>query len=198
MHACVWTRDARDRHRHGLDPAEVLAGTVEIEQPLGYRHLAGTCGLELEQGERVETGERHVLGELVLAPVLLEERQLEALQVEAQRLAGEQPSAPAVPIAELDELLVVELGAHDLVLERLLGPPGEIESDLVAVVVELRELPLHPGVQLFVGELLAQEGVDGLSVLDLALMVVVLVLDYLLAQQRRDDLAPVLLKLARS
>lgn len=96
--AGVRAGDAGHRERDGLDAAEVLARAVEVEQPLGDRHLAGTGRLQLEQGDRVEPGQRDVLGELVLAPVLLQVGQLEAPQVQAEprrpaALCGRRPSS---------------------------------------------------------------------------------------------------------
>ena len=49
-------------------------------------------------------------------------------------------------------------------LHRLLGRASDIEGELVVLVVELGLLALHPTIQLFSGELVAQEliGLPGL------------------------------------
>ena len=92
---------------------------------------------------------------------------LHPLDVEIERLAGEQALAPAVPVVELDEVLGVELGAHQLLLHRPLGLARGVEREAVVLVVEARDLALHPEIELLVGELVVQELIDLLGVVDL-------------------------------
>ena len=137
-----------------------------------------------------------MLGQLVLPPVLVEVGHLEAAEVEGEALAGQQALAPGVPVAEADEVQVVELGPHQLVGEGGLGLLGDVERQLVRLVVGLGQLAPQPRVELVVGELAVQERVDRLGVLDRRQVRLVLPLQDLLADQRADDLAAVLLELA--
>jgi hypothetical protein len=82
-----------------------------------------------------------VTGDLVFAAVLLQVGELEAPQIEVERLAREEPLAGTVPVPELDDVQVVELAPHQLILERLFGALGDVERELVAVEVGARQLP---------------------------------------------------------
>ena len=101
----------------------------------------------VEQRQRVELAQRDVPGQLELALVVVVIGHLHPLEVEMQRLAGEQALVAGVPVVELDELGVVELGAHQLLLHRLLGLARGVAGEAVVLVVEAGQLALHPVVE---------------------------------------------------
>ena len=119
------------------------------------------------------------------------------MTIQIERLAGEQALAPAVPVVELDEVLGVQFGAHQLLLHRLLGLARGVEREAVVLVVEPRDLALHPEIEFFVGELVVQELIDLLGVLDLLLDIQILVMRDLFGDQRGEDLPPDLHQLVR-
>ncbi len=73
----------------GLSRSNSHSGTVDLAR------CPWPCSLQ--QRQRVEPRERDVLGQLVLAAVVLEVGELEPLEVEAERLAGEQALARRRP-----------------------------------------------------------------------------------------------------
>ena len=79
---------------------------IKVEQRLrqGDEALAGL--LQLEQADRIDRIQRDVLGDLVLAPVLVQVGYVHALEIVMQTLAAQQPLLQAVPVAELDEVRV--------------------------------------------------------------------------------------------
>ena len=133
---CVGTDDARHRQRDRLDPAHVVAWVVAVVQPFGDRERRGAAGFEAQQGERVELAQRDVARQLELALVVLEVGHLHPLDVELERLAGEQALAAAVPVVERDEVRRVELRAPQLELHRPLGLARRVEREAVPLVVE--------------------------------------------------------------
>ena len=165
--AGVRADDGRDRERDVLDAAHVVAGAIKIVEPFGNCHLAGAGRLEGEQRERVELAQRDVAGQLQFALVVVVVRHLHPLDVQIERLAGEQALAPAVPVVELHEILGVQFGAHQLLLHRPLGLARGVEGEPVVLVVEPRNLALHPQVEIFVGELVVEELIHLLRVRDL-------------------------------
>ena len=94
----------------------------------------------VEQRQRVELAQAHVLGQLVLAPVELLVGQLHALEVEVQPLAGEQP-LPAGEVAVAQERAA---RVAQLVLQRALGLAGDVEGELEALRVQAAHLPAQP------------------------------------------------------
>src|SRR5205814_6535612 len=64
----VWPDDARDGHRHRLQPAEVLPWVIEVEHRFRDVNETLAVALELEQRDRIQLGQRYVLGQLVIAP----------------------------------------------------------------------------------------------------------------------------------
>ncbi len=138
-----------------------------------------------------------MLGQLVLALVVVVIGHLHALEVEVQRLTGEQALAAAIPVVELDKGQLVQLRPHQLVLHGLLGPAGDVEGELVILVIELGKLALHPVVERFAGELGFQELLELLGLFDLRLQILVLQAGDLLADQRGDDLPADLHQLPR-
>ena len=137
---------------------------------------------------RVELAQRDVPRHLQFALVVVVIGHFQALQVEMQRLARQQALVAGVPVVELDELRVVELGPHQLALHGLFGAPGGVAGEAVILIIEAGNLALHPVVELRVGELVLQEGLNVLRLLDLRLDVLILVIGDLLGDQRADDL----------
>ena len=124
---------------------------------------------------RVELAQRDVARHLEFALVVVVIGHFEPLEVEMQRLAGEQALVAGVPVVELDELGVVELGTHQLALHGLLGAARGVAGEAVILVVEAGQLAPHPVVERRVGELVLQEGLHLLRLLDLRLDVLVVV-----------------------
>ncbi len=124
-------------------------------------------------------------------------RELHSHHVEVQRFACEQSFASSVPVVELYEVPSIELGTHKLLLHRSFRLPRRVEGEPVVLVVEARDLALHPKVEILVRELGLKDLVDLLGVGDLLLDDLVLVLRDLLGDQRADDLPPVLFELVR-
>ena len=188
-----------DGHRQAdvLDPAHVVAGAVPVVEPLGHGDRAGAGDPERQQGQRIELAQRDVAGQLELPLVVVVVGHLHPLDVEMQRLAGQQALVAGVPVVELDELGRVELGPHQLPLHRLLRPPGGVAGEAVVLVVEAGQVALHPAVEGRAGELVLQEGLDVLRLLHLGLDGLVVVVGDLLGDQRGDDLPADLRQLAR-
>ena len=154
----------------------------------GSAHRAAAGRAQLQQRQRVDLEQADVLGQLVLALVQLVVGQLHALDVEVELLAGEQ-ALLAGEVAELEE---GQVRVAQLVLQRALGLPGDVEGELEALAVERPHLALHPGVERLVGRLagllVVEEVLDLLGVLDLLLVVLQLPLGDGLADLRGAQL----------
>lgn len=125
---------------------------------------------------------------LELALVVVVIGHFEPLEVEMQRLARQQAPMAGIPVVELDELGIVELGPHQFALHRLLGAPRCIAGEAIILIIEPGDLALHPVIELRVGELSPQERLHILRLLDLCLDVLIFVICDLLRDQRGDDL----------
>ena len=90
MHAGVGTGDARNRQRHVLDPAHVLARIIEVEHPFRDLDLAAARFLEPQKCHREVQAQREVLGQLVFANVFVQIRLLHVAQRKFQPFAGQQ------------------------------------------------------------------------------------------------------------
>ena len=77
-HAAVGAHNARDRHGDALEPPQIVARIIQIEQQL--RQLDQTCSrvAELDKSIRIELHERDVLRELKFARVFGVVRAFEA------------------------------------------------------------------------------------------------------------------------
>ena len=175
-----------------------MTRTVEIVEPFGNCHLACAGRFEREQSDRVELSQRHVFGQLELALVVFVIRHLHPFDIQIKRFTREQAFAPAVPIVEFHKVLSVHFGAHQFLFHRPLGSTRGVEREAIVLVVEPRNLALHPQIKIFVGELVVEELVHFLCVLDLLLNIEVLVVRDLLRDQRGEYLPSVLHQLVRS
>ncbi len=141
-----------------------------------------------------------MLGQFVLAPVQLQVGHLHALHVQVELLPGQQ-SFLAGQVAELE---VAQRRVAQLVLQGALGLLGDVEGELEHLPIQPAHLPLHPGVERFVGlfarlvrPLFIQEVLDLHGVLHLLAVVAQLQLGHRLAQLRRPQLLEDLVDLAR-
>jgi hypothetical protein len=82
-----------------------------------------------------------MLGQLQLAPVLVDAGFLQSTQVILKLLPGQQALPQAVPVTEAD---VVRLRQTELETQAALRLLGEIVGQLVAVEIDTRDLPDLP------------------------------------------------------
>jgi hypothetical protein len=108
----------------GKSASKIASGQLDVTAPFAT---------QLDQRNRVDHGERDVLGDLVLPGVLVNERCVHASQIVVQQFAGEQPLAQAVPVAELDEACAFDA---QLVLVGPFGALGQVVGALVTLVVQ--------------------------------------------------------------
>ena len=153
----------------------VVSRAVPIVEPFGNRERAGPLDAQVDQRKRIELAQRYVPGHLEFARVAVVIGHFQPLDVEMQRLAGQQALMAGIPVVELDELGVVEFRPHQFLFHRRLGAARRVAGETIILVVEAGELAPHPVVELRVGELVLQERQNVLRLLDLGLDVLIFV-----------------------
>ena len=79
---------------------------IPVEQGLVERDGAASGLQELHQRRGLRQRQRDVLGQLLLARIVRQVLRFHAAQIEQQAVAGRQPLVLAVPVGELNELVV--------------------------------------------------------------------------------------------
>ena len=105
---------------------------IHVKQLFVHLERAFSGGAQSDQGFRGDLEQADVLGQLVLALVLVEVGDIHALQVVVEVVAGQQPFLQTVPIHDLDEIRVRQ---SQLEPKRPLRALGHAEGELVALEV---------------------------------------------------------------
>src|SRR5262249_36202704 len=136
--ASVRTSHARNGQSRCLDPSEIVAWTVEVEERFWQSNRAPTGRTQVDEGQRIDLEKANLLRQFILPQVVFAISHLHALDIQKERISGEQSLAAAVPVIELDQGLAVQLGSHQLALHRLLGAAGNVKGEAIVLVVEAR------------------------------------------------------------
>jgi hypothetical protein len=171
VYACVGSRDARHRQRHGADAPHVVAWVVEVKQPLGQVQLAAACGFEQHKGSREVQAQRYVLLQFILATVLVHVRSLHGVERQLELFAREQPLVEAVPRLGLAGDQGAQACVAELEDKGLVRFARRAEGRLEALAIEGRVLLLQIQVQLIARCFIARKVLDLRGVLDSALRV---------------------------
>jgi hypothetical protein len=154
MHAVEWTRDARDRQRHILDAAHVLARIIEVEHPFRKPDLAPARFFDVQKLHGEVIPGREMLRQLVFPDVFVQIRFLHVAEGKIQAFAGHEALVEVVPYFFGNE---PPRGMAALEVERALRFLGGAIRHLVDRAVERRPFFLQEQVEIRRGELVAQK-----------------------------------------
>src|SRR6185295_19837090 len=105
-----------------------MPGVIHIEEGLFETYEALPGFFELDQCYGVKQCDRDMFCQFVFSVVLIQVSDLHALEVMKQALAGEQSFLQAVPVAELNEVGILE---SELESKRALGALCHVVSQLI-------------------------------------------------------------------